>query len=100
MRRILLATALTLASCGDIARMTVDLRFPDADTKQSTQQLLFIVREPASSGDPCSALWGPPPSGLGEYVRLIDYPNPADTLAAPLRPGRYTIFVYGLPTRL
>jgi hypothetical protein len=102
MRRLLFTVllALVLASCGDIARTKVDLRFPDGDTRESTQQLLFIVREPVSSGDPCSALWGPPPSGLGEYARLVDYPNPADVLAAPLQPGTYTMFAYGLPARL
>lgn len=100
MRLLLLTSALLLTSCGDIARMKVDLRFPDEDTRQSTQQLLFLVREPPQSGEPCAALWGQPPSGLGEYVRLIDYPNAQDVLAAPLRPGLYSLFVYALPARL
>lgn len=101
MRRwaLILATFAT-AACGDVARLKVDLRFPDVGMQESIQQLLFVAREPPTSGDPCAPLWGTPPSGLGQYARLIDYPNPEDIVAAPLKPGTYTMFIYGFGSRI
>lgn len=102
-RQLLLSLVLLVAAlaqgCGDVSRLVVTLRFPDADTSSATQQLMFIVREPAE-GDPCEALWGEHPTGLKEFTRLVDYPNRNDVVAAPLDVGRYTVFVYSYGTRL
>lgn len=87
-----------LLGCGDVARMEVELLFPP-DVQARVQQLLVVVREPAPSGDPCEPLWGNPPGNLGQYVRLVDYPNAADIVAAPLKTGRYTVFIYALEAR-
>jgi tetrahydromethanopterin S-methyltransferase subunit B len=101
MRRLVVATSLLLAAgCGDVARLEVDLRFPSGDVQEQIQQLLFVVRQAAESGDPCDPLWGTAPANLGQYARLVNYPNAADLVVAPLKVDRYTVFVYGLPTRL
>jgi len=99
MRFALAISMLSLAACGDVARLEVDLRFPSADLQQTVQQLLVVVREPAPAGDPCEPLWGAPPANLGQYARLVDYPNSSDIVAAPLKTGRYTVFVYALGER-
>lgn len=100
--RLLLASLASVAAagCGDVARLEVDLRFPSADVQEQIQQLLFVVRQAAASGDPCDPLWGTVPSNLGQYARLVNYPNSGDLVVAPLKVDRYTVFVYGMPTRL
>jgi hypothetical protein len=87
-------TALLGLGCGDVSRLVVQLRFPDADTEAATQQLLVIAREPPATGDPCETLWGTPPPERAELPRLLDYPNRADVVAAPLDVGIYTLYVY------
>lgn len=86
--------------CGDVARLEVDLRFPPGDVQEQVQQLLFVVRQAAESGDPCEPLWGAAPANLGQYARLVNYPNGADLVVAPLKVDRYTVFVYGMTSRL
>jgi hypothetical protein len=100
MRRAVCVFALSFAACGDVNRTEVELQFADADLEASTVQVLMVVRDPAPSGDPCAALWGPPPSGLREGGWLIDFPNPIDVSVQRLPPGLYTAFAYALPVRL
>ncbi|MFO0724470.1 MAG: hypothetical protein U1E65_11845 [Myxococcota bacterium] len=101
MRRLaFLLASLAVSACGDVARLKVELRFTDSGMQQSIQQLLFVARQPPASGDPCAPLWGTPPSNLGQYARLIDYPNPEDIVAAPLKPDTYTLFFYGFASRI
>ncbi len=96
----LAVAALLAAGCGDVARLEVDLRFPSAEVQEQVQQLLFVVRQAAASGDPCDPLWGTAPSNLGQYAKLVNYPNSADLVVAPLKADTYTLFVYGMPSRL
>ena len=93
-----------MMACGDVSRLSVDIVFPDDDTKNATQKLFFVVREVAStSTTPCSGLWDEAPlcadaSGqarpCAEYLRLVDYPNRNDVVAAPLDVNQYTVMVY------
>ena len=81
-----------LTGCGDVARLEVDLRFPSTDVQEQIQQLLFVVRQAAPAGDPCDPLWGTAPASLGQYARLVNYPNSSDLVVAPLKTDRYTVF--------
>lgn len=80
--------------------MEVELRFADPEIEAVTRQLLFVVRQPAPTGDSCGALWGAIPAGLGETARLVDYPNREDVLVVPLESNPYTLFAYAYPERL
>jgi hypothetical protein len=99
-----IATAMVMSACGNVSTLSIDVVFPDENTKNATQKLFFVVREVAStSTTPCSGLWEDGPlcqeaSGelrpCAEYLKLVDYPNRNDVVAAPLDVNQYTVMVY------
>lgn len=99
-----LAVGVVLYGCGDIAKLSLNLVFESDETKTATQELFFVVREvTTTSTTPCDGLWGEvplcadadgSPRPCAEYLKLVDYPNRNDVVAAPLDVEEYTIMVY------
>jgi len=95
---------MSMLACGDVSKLSIDIVFPDEDTQNATQKLFFVVREVAStSTTPCTGLWDQAPlcqdangdlRPCAEYLKLVDYPNRNDVVAAPLDVNQYTVMVY------
>ncbi|MBI2377705.1 MAG: hypothetical protein HYV07_27130 [Deltaproteobacteria bacterium] len=89
-----------LFACGEVATLDVSLEFSTPDIKGATKQVLLVVQLPPKDGDPCEPLWADPPAKLGEpFVRLINFPNANDLLAAGLADERYALFAYAHATQ-
>ena len=104
-------TATWSIGCGDVSKLSIDVVFPDEETKNATQKLFFVVREVSTSTAPCNetGLWGSAPlceddSGelrpCAEYLKLVDYPNRNDVVAAPLDVNQYVVMVYSYGSQL
>jgi|GEM_PF-3352144 len=99
-----LVAGVVLYGCGDIAKLSISLVFDSEDTKTATKELFFVVREvTTTSTTPCSGLWDEvplceddngSPRPCAEYLKLVDYPNRNDVVAAPLDVEQYTVMVY------
>ena len=99
-----LVAGTVMYGCGDIAKLSINLVFESAETKTATKELFFVVREvTTTSTTPCSGLWDEvplcedangSPRPCAEYLKLVDYPNRNDVVAAPLDVEQYTVMVY------
>lgn len=98
---ILLAAAATLASCGDVNKVSVSVAFPDDTVSTATKQLLFVVRQAPPSGNGCAQLWTADTSSLPQNQSTIAYPYKNDVVAAPIDLNEYpalSLLVYAFPT--
>lgn len=100
---LIAVTAAWSMGCGDVSKLSINIVFPDDETKNATQKLFFVVREVSTSTTPCTGLWDTAPlcadvSGelrpCAEYLKLVDYPNRNDVMTAPLDVNQYTVMVY------
>ncbi|MBI4817511.1 MAG: hypothetical protein HY791_14720 [Deltaproteobacteria bacterium] len=91
---------LSALACGNVSELNVTLSFTSAEIEDTTTQVMLVVQLPPKDGDPCAPLWADPPAALGQpFVRLVDYPNATDLLAAGLADERYAIFAYAHATQ-
>lgn len=99
-RRLFVLASLALSSlagCGDIGRVVLDVSFDSADLELRARGLEIVVREVGTPGTGCADLWVQTPTGLAEDRQFIAYPNRVDVRASPVDLDRYpalTLFVY------